>query len=81
MNEFIISSVAHGKVNHGPPTVRPNLPWPQQITFKLDAKMTKYIDQAIEHYNELVGQHDLHVSLALYDIGFHYSSSYRDLTV
>ncbi|KAF8326968.1 acyltransferase ChoActase/COT/CPT [Cantharellus anzutake] len=61
MNEFIISSVARGKVDHGSPSVRPNIPQPKEVTFKLDAKTNKYIIEATEHYNELVAQHSMDV--------------------
>ena len=61
MNEFMVSSVARGTVDHGSPTPRPNLPTPESIPFSLDGPSTKYITEAVQHYDELIGAHDLHV--------------------
>ncbi|KAG8904608.1 Carnitine O-acetyltransferase mitochondrial [Tulasnella sp. 403] len=61
LNEFILSSLQHNKINHGSETVRQNLPSPKELTFKLDAATKKNIAEAEKHFDELVGAHDLEV--------------------
>ncbi|KAF8746661.1 Acyltransferase ChoActase COT CPT, partial [Rhizoctonia solani] len=61
MNEFILASLAKGKVDHGSATVSSNLPAPKEITFELDSTSKSHIQTATKNFNTLVGQHDLHV--------------------
>jgi len=63
MNEFIVSSVARGNVDHGPEHnfVRPNIPPPEELKFVLNDEVQRYIKDAEKHYDELVGAHDMHV--------------------
>ncbi|CAE6351603.1 unnamed protein product [Rhizoctonia solani] len=61
MNEFVLASLAKGKVDHGSTTVSSNLPAPKEITFELDSTSKSHIQTATKNFNTLVGQHDLHV--------------------
>lgn len=63
LNEFILASLAANKVDHGSDSVRPDLGQPTELKFELDATSKKYIAEAEQHFAELVGQHDLHVSM------------------
>ncbi|KDN41016.1 hypothetical protein RSAG8_07722, partial [Rhizoctonia solani AG-8 WAC10335] len=61
MNEFVLASLAKGKIDHGSATVSSNLPAPKEITFELDSTSKSQIQTATKNFNTLVGQHDLHV--------------------
>ena len=61
MSEFILSSLSAGKVDHGPLSVRANLPVPKELTFELDAANKQAIKAAEAHFDELVGKHDMEV--------------------
>ena len=58
---FILSSLAAGKVDHGSPSVRADLPMPKELTFDLDAATKQAISAAEAQFDELVGQHDMEV--------------------
>lgn len=62
LNEFILSSLRFNKVDHGPETVRGNIPSPAELKFELDGTVKNYIAEAEKHFDDLVGAHDLHVS-------------------
>jgi len=65
LNEFILASLAHNKVDLGAPRsslTGTNLPQPTELKFELDATCKKYIDEACQHFDELVGEHDMEVS-------------------
>ncbi|CAE6483809.1 unnamed protein product [Rhizoctonia solani] len=61
MNEFVLASLAKGKIDHGSATVSSNRPAPKEITFELDSTSKSQIQTATKNFNTLVGQHDLHV--------------------
>ena len=61
MSEFILSSIAAGKVDYGPPSVRADLPAPKELAFELDAASEQAIRAAEAHFDELVGRHDMQV--------------------
>ncbi|KAG8956475.1 Carnitine O-acetyltransferase mitochondrial [Tulasnella sp. 419] len=61
LNEFILSALSHGKIDHGPETVRSGLAPPKELKFELDATTNKYIAEAEKHFDELVGAHDMEV--------------------
>ncbi|KAG1776190.1 acyltransferase ChoActase/COT/CPT [Suillus placidus] len=64
LNEFILASLAHNKVDLGAPrssSTGTNLPQPAELKFELDATCKKYINEACQHFDELVGQHDMQV--------------------
>jgi carnitine O-acetyltransferase len=65
LNEFILASLAHNKVDLGAPrssSTGANIPRPTELKFELNATCKKYIDEACQHFDELVGQHDMEVS-------------------
>jgi len=61
MNEFVVSSVALGKVDHGNPIVRPDLPAPEALRFELDTITKEQIAKAEKDYTELTDSHALQV--------------------
>ncbi|KAI0373868.1 acyltransferase ChoActase/COT/CPT [Pilatotrama ljubarskyi] len=64
MNDFILGSLAHGKIDLGPPrdaSTESSLPRPQELTFTLDDRTRTYIREAEAHFDELVGKHDMEV--------------------
>lgn len=74
LNEFILASLAHNKVDLGAPrssSTGANLPQPAELKFELDATCKKYINDACQHFDELVGQHDMQV--------LHYEGYGKDL--
>lgn len=65
LNEFILASLAHNKVDLGAPrsnSTGANLPQPVELKFELDATCEKYINEACQHFHELVDQHEMQVS-------------------
>ncbi|KAH0832169.1 Choline/Carnitine o-acyltransferase-domain-containing protein [Lanmaoa asiatica] len=64
MNEFMLASLAANKVDLGPArteTTGGKLGGPTELKFELDARCRGYIDAACEHFEALVGQHDMEV--------------------
>ncbi|CDO71679.1 hypothetical protein BN946_scf184915.g23 [Trametes cinnabarina] len=64
MNEFMLASLAHGKVDLGPPldpSAASSLPAPEALTFQLDARTRSYISAAESHFDALIAQHDMEV--------------------
>ncbi|KAI0352610.1 acyltransferase ChoActase/COT/CPT [Trametes cingulata] len=64
MNEFVLGSLAHGKVDLGSPrdkSALSSLPPPQELTFTLDARTRTYISEAESHFDALVARHDMEV--------------------
>ncbi|OSD07372.1 acyltransferase ChoActase/COT/CPT [Trametes coccinea BRFM310] len=64
MNEFMLASLAHGKVDLGPAldaSAASALPAPQELTFELDARTRSHISAAEAHFDALVAQHDMEV--------------------
>lgn len=65
-NEFLLASLASNRVELGPTRTSAtgvNLPPPTELKFELDARCMSYIDQACKHFDELVGKHELEVSV------------------
>ena len=62
MNEFILASIAYGKVdlNHTR-AYASKLPEVEELVFELDDKVRKAIKDAEARFDELVGKHDLEV--------------------
>jgi carnitine O-acetyltransferase len=60
LNEFMLASLAHNKVDHGSTAVR-DLPQPEELRFELDATSKTYISEAEKHFDELMAKHDLSV--------------------
>ena len=64
LNEFMLASLAHGKVDLTPsrtPETGASLPVPSELTFVLDDATKTNIAAAEEHFDALVGQHDMEV--------------------
>ncbi|KAI0333740.1 acyltransferase ChoActase/COT/CPT [Cubamyces sp. BRFM 1775] len=64
MNEFVLASLAHNKVDLGPartPTTGTDLPAPQELSFTLDARTRQFVADAEAHFDALVAQHDMEV--------------------
>ncbi|KXN82233.1 Carnitine O-acetyltransferase, mitochondrial [Leucoagaricus sp. SymC.cos] len=63
MNEFILATLASGKIDLGPPTVSNpfSLPEPQQLTFQLNETVKNHITSAAARFDTLVAKHDLNV--------------------
>jgi len=76
MNEFILGSLAHNKIDHGADKPVRDLPTPAEITFQLDSVTKKYISEAETHFDELVGKHDMHV-LHYEGYGSHYIKKHK----
>ncbi|KAF8502529.1 acyltransferase ChoActase/COT/CPT [Gautieria morchelliformis] len=70
LNEFMLASLAHGKVDHGPNVVRV-LSAPKELKFELDDASRGYMTQAEKDFDELVGKHELLV--------LHYEGYGKDL--
>ncbi|KAH7913979.1 acyltransferase ChoActase/COT/CPT [Hygrophoropsis aurantiaca] len=74
MNEFILASLAANKVDLGAPRAHAtgaNLPQPQELKFELDRTAQTYVNNACQHFDELVGKHDMAV--------LHYEGYGKDL--
>ncbi|KIJ54690.1 hypothetical protein M422DRAFT_24596 [Sphaerobolus stellatus SS14] len=69
LNEFILASLAHNKIDHGSSTR--SLPAPKPITFNLTPSTTNLISEAKTHFSELTSAHDLEV--------LHYEGYGKDL--
>ena len=66
MNEFILASIASGKVDLGPKRANASrLPTVEELVFELDGKVEKAIKDAEARFDELVGKHDLEVRFIL----------------
>ncbi|QRV92663.1 carnitine O-acetyltransferase [Ceratobasidium sp. AG-Ba] len=61
LNEFMIATLARGKIDHGSANARSDLPAPKEIKFELDNTSKTHIQTATKNFGTLVGQHDLHV--------------------
>ncbi|KAF9523928.1 acyltransferase ChoActase/COT/CPT [Crepidotus variabilis] len=61
MNEFILASLAHNKINLGPSTPSSNLPPVSELKFDITPEVSSLISSSEKRFDDLVGQHDLHV--------------------
>lgn len=64
MNEFMLASLAANKIDLGPARTEStgsNLAAPTELKFELDARCREYINAACEHFDALVGQHEMQV--------------------
>jgi carnitine O-acetyltransferase len=64
MNEFMLASLAAGKVELGPARVArtgTNLPEPTALPFELDAASKENVSAAEKRFDALVAQHDMQV--------------------
>ncbi|KZT11861.1 acyltransferase ChoActase/COT/CPT [Laetiporus sulphureus 93-53] len=64
LNEFILASLAAGKIDLGPDRTAEtgrDLEAPAELSFVVNAKARQYVQQAESAFDELVGKHNLHV--------------------
>lgn len=64
MTEFQLAALAHNKVDLGAPrapSTGASLPPPTELAFVLDASTRSHIAKAEEHFDKLVGSHDMEV--------------------
>lgn len=64
LNEFILATLAHGKVDLGPARsagTGKTLPEPEELKFKVNDQVKSFVQGAEKRFEELVGSHDLHV--------------------
>lgn len=69
LNEFVLASLAAGKVDLGPARTAEtgkDLEMPQELTFVLDGNTEQLIKQAEANFEELVGKHDMEVRTFYY---------------
>lgn len=56
-----LSRLARNLIDHGPEQVRPDLPQPQELKFKVNDQIQQAIKSAESNFDELVSKHDLTV--------------------
>jgi carnitine O-acetyltransferase len=61
LNDFVCDVIANNKIDHGSPSVRPDLPTPQQLHFNLTSEILSTISKAEKNFDDLVAKHDLRV--------------------
>ncbi|KAL0069883.1 Carnitine O-acetyltransferase mitochondrial [Marasmius tenuissimus] len=64
MNEFVLASIALNKINMGSarnPDTGKDLPEPTELQFEINGQVQRLVKEAESRFDELVGQHDLHV--------------------
>lgn len=65
MNEFVLGAISHGKIT--PETGSPSEASPEEpkeLAFEVDAKAQEYITLAEKNFDELIGDHELEVSIS-----------------
>ncbi|TPX60759.1 hypothetical protein SpCBS45565_g07413 [Spizellomyces sp. 'palustris'] len=68
MCDWICTGLDRNKINHGSPSAASNLPNPQQLAFELTPSLSSRIESAENHFDSLIGRHDLRVQ-AFFDYG------------
>ncbi len=61
LNDWVSEAIFKNKLDFDNPSVRADLPEPSPIEFKLDAALTKTVAEAGEHFNDIIGRHELAV--------------------
>ncbi|KAH9936124.1 acyltransferase ChoActase/COT/CPT [Fomitopsis serialis] len=64
MNEFMLASLAAGKIDLGPARTAEtakDLEAPKELAFVLDSNTNRYVKEAEKNFDDLVGKHDMHV--------------------
>ncbi|KAI8327593.1 acyltransferase ChoActase/COT/CPT [Chlamydoabsidia padenii] len=61
LNNFICENLAKNKVYHGTVSVRPSLPQPTEIQFRIDAAVNKHLALAEKNFDDAIANHDLTV--------------------
>ena len=68
LNEFVLASLAAKKVHLGPPRTPETgkgLPTPTELKFVVNEAISKHVKDAEVAFDNLVGQHDMHVCALL----------------
>lgn len=66
MTDFMFGALTAGKINHGEPAVKDQLPKPKELGWELDEKAKLYIQEAEKNFDDLVGKHEMEVSTIQY---------------
>lgn len=62
MNEFVLSALAHNKIDLGPAEAdKSKLPHVEELIFEVNNQVKELVKGAEKRFDELVGAHDLHV--------------------
>ncbi|KAI9331576.1 acyltransferase ChoActase/COT/CPT [Obelidium mucronatum] len=61
--DWVLENLEKGKINHGTTTISSSLPTPKKLEFDLDASLKQEITIAEKKFAELVGKHDLKVTV------------------
>lgn len=62
MNEFVLASLASGRIDLGPEQVDASkLPQVEELVFEVNDNIKSLVSGAESRFDELVGKHDLHV--------------------
>ena len=59
LNEFMLASLATGKIDLSSPQTSQELEPPKELAFTLDRKTRSYIEDAQKSFDKLVAQHDM----------------------
>lgn len=68
LTEFMLASLAAKKIDLGPPRTPETgrgLPAPTELKFVVDGTVSKHVKEAETAFDNLVGQHDMHVCALL----------------
>ncbi|KAF9981410.1 Carnitine O-acetyltransferase mitochondrial, partial [Entomortierella chlamydospora] len=61
LNDYVNTSLALNKIDHGSANVSSNLEAPQKLNFTLNNEVQKAIETSEKNFEELIGQHGLYV--------------------
>ncbi|KAG0361784.1 Carnitine O-acetyltransferase mitochondrial [Podila minutissima] len=61
LNDYVCTTLAQGKIDHGSATVSSNLPAPQKLNFAFNTAVHKAIETSEKNFEELIGKHGLYV--------------------
>ncbi|KAG0242970.1 Carnitine O-acetyltransferase mitochondrial [Actinomortierella wolfii] len=61
LNDYVVTSLAKNKIDHGSNIPSGNLEEPQKLNFALNSDVHKAIETAERNFEELIGKHGLHV--------------------
>jgi carnitine O-acetyltransferase len=61
LNDFVCTSLAANKIDHGSENVRSNLPAPKILNFHINSEIEQAVGKAEYNFEKLIGNHDLTV--------------------
>ena len=61
LNDYVCTTLAQNKIDHGSATVSANLEAPQKLNFAFNTAVHKAIETSEKNFEELIGKHGLHV--------------------